>query len=96
LPQHPELLPPIAALLDSVELRRADTAPACAPCTTPAWLARQQARREGEPSATPVRDGERYLRARREQLDYAGALAAGLPMGSGLLESGRRHVVQAG
>jgi len=42
-----------------------------------------------------VRDRERYLRARREQLDYAGALAAGLPMGSGLLESGHRHVVQA-
>jgi hypothetical protein len=101
----------------------AAAAPTCAPGTTPAWLARQQARlkanqldrvlwdlaahvepaavtsadarREGEPSAPPVRDCERYLRARREQLDYAGALAAGLPMGSGLLESGHRHVVQA-
>jgi hypothetical protein len=46
-------------------------------------------------SATPVRDCDRYLRARREQLDYAGALAAGLPIGSGLIESGHRHVVQA-
>lgn len=46
-------------------------------------------------SPTPVRDCERYLRARREQLDYAGALAAGLPIGSGLIESGHRHVVQA-
>jgi hypothetical protein len=46
-------------------------------------------------SASPVRDCERYLRARREQLDYAGALAAGLPIGSGLIESGHRHVVQA-
>jgi hypothetical protein len=52
-------------------------------------------RREREPSVTPVRDCERYLRARREQLDYAGALAAGLPIGSGLIESGHRHVVQA-
>jgi hypothetical protein len=53
------------------------------------------ARREGEPSATPVRDCERYLRARREQVDYAGALAVGLPIGSGLIESGHRHVIQA-
>lgn len=52
-------------------------------------------RREREPSVTPVRDCERYLRARREQLDYAGALAAGLPIGSGLIESGHRHVIQA-
>lgn len=50
--------------------------------------------REG-PSRTPVRDCERYLRERREQLDYAGALGAGLPIGSGLIESGHRHVVQA-
>jgi hypothetical protein len=99
--------------VDHVSEYLAAAAPACAPCTTPAWLARQQARRkanqldrvvrdlaahvepavvtsaharrEGEPSATPVRDRERYLRARREQLDYAGALAAGLPMGSGLI-----------
>jgi hypothetical protein len=48
-----------------------------------------------EPSPTPVRDCERYLRARRAQLDYASALAAGLPIGSGLIESGHRHVVQA-
>lgn len=51
--------------------------------------------RPDEASVTPVRDCERYLRARRHQLDYAGALAAGLPIGSGLIESGHRHVVQA-
>lgn len=45
-------------------------------------------------SRTPVWDCQRYLRERREQLDYAGALAAGLPIGSGLIESGHRHVVQ--
>jgi predicted transglutaminase-like cysteine proteinase len=50
--------------------------------------------REGE-SRTPVRDCQRYVSERREQLDYAGALAAGLPIGSGLIESGHRHVVQA-
>jgi len=32
--------------------------------------------------------------ARREQLDYAGARAAGLPIGSGEIESGHRHVIQ--
>ena len=48
-----------------------------------------------EELATSVRDCERYLRAWREQLDYAGALAAGLPIGSGLIESGHRHMVQA-
>lgn len=52
-------------------------------------------RRKTEESATPVRDCERYLQARRGQLDYAGSLAAGLPIGSGLIESGHRHVVQA-
>ena len=46
-------------------------------------------------SLTPVRDCWRYVNERREQLDYAGALAAGLPIGSGLIESGHRHVVQA-
>jgi hypothetical protein len=52
------------------------------------------ARHTNDASLTPVRDCERYLRKRRDQLDYAGALAAGLPIGSGLIESGHRHVVQ--
>ena len=30
-----------------------------------------------------------------DQLDYAGALAQDLPIGSGLIESGHRHVLQA-
>ena len=34
------------------------------------------------------------LSQRREQLDYAGARAAGLPIGSGEIESGHRHVIQ--
>lgn len=49
--------------------------------------------RAGE-SRTPVWDCQRYVSERREQLDYAGALAVGLPIGSGLIESGHRHVVQ--
>lgn len=42
----------------------------------------------------PGRAAQRYLSARREQLDYAGARAAGLPIGSGQVESGHRHVSQ--
>jgi hypothetical protein len=42
----------------------------------------------------PVRAAHRYLQGRRTQLDYAGARAAGWPIGSGEIESGHRHVIQ--
>ena len=42
----------------------------------------------------PVRAAHRYLRERRAHLDYAGARAAGLEIGSGEIESGHRHVIQ--
>lgn len=42
-----------------------------------------------------VRRCERYLKERVEYLDYKGARAAGLPIGSGEIESGHRTVVQA-
>jgi hypothetical protein len=42
----------------------------------------------------PVRAAHRYLSGRRDQLDYAGARSAGLPIGSGEIESGHRHVIQ--
>ena len=42
----------------------------------------------------PVRACHRYLSRRREHLDYAGALAEGLPIGSGEIESAHRYVVQ--
>jgi hypothetical protein len=42
----------------------------------------------------PVRSAHKYISERREHLDYAGALAAGLPIGSGEVESGHRHVLQ--
>ena len=51
---------------------------------------------EGTPEAdAPVRSGHRYLHNRLDCLDYPGALALGLPIGSGLIESGHRHVLQA-
>jgi uncharacterized protein UPF0236 len=43
----------------------------------------------------PVRAALRYLENRPDQLDYARALALDLPVGSGLIESGHRHVLQA-
>lgn len=48
---------------------------------------------EGD-SPAPVRDAHRYLSERREHLDYAGARAAGLEIGSGEIESGHRQVIQ--
>lgn len=42
----------------------------------------------------PVRACRRYLSSRRTQLDYPGALAAGLPIGSGEIESAHRYVAQ--
>ena len=43
----------------------------------------------------PVRNSYRYLSNRLDCLDYPRALALGLPIGSGMIESGHRHVLQA-
>ena len=43
----------------------------------------------------PVRAAHRYLSNRAESLDYASAIAAKLPIGSGLIESSHKHVIQA-
>ena len=43
----------------------------------------------------PVRNGHRYLSNRRDCLDYPRALQLGLPIGSGMIESGHRHVLHA-
>jgi hypothetical protein len=43
----------------------------------------------------PVRAAYQYLQERRDHLDYAGALARKLPIGSGEIESGHRHVIQS-
>lgn len=45
--------------------------------------------------SAPVRRCERYIQARLEYLDYAGAIARDLPIGSGEIESGNRSVLQA-
>jgi hypothetical protein len=42
----------------------------------------------------PIRACYRYLDNRRDQLDYRSALAAGLPIGSGEIESSHRSVIQ--
>jgi hypothetical protein len=41
-----------------------------------------------------VRCAHRYLNNRQKELDYPGAIAEDLPIGSGLIESGHRHVIQ--
>jgi hypothetical protein len=43
----------------------------------------------------PVRNGHRYMTNRLDCLDYPKALALGLPIGSGMIESGHRHVLHA-
>ena len=43
---------------------------------------------------TPVRKCYRYLTNRLTQLDYQSAIEADLPIGSGEIESGNRHVIQ--
>jgi hypothetical protein len=48
-----------------------------------------------EQKEAPVRAAHRYMKKRQENMDYAGAKAAGLPIGSGDVESGHGHVIQA-
>lgn len=43
----------------------------------------------------PVRKAFRYLKNRKEQVDYAGAIKQQRPIGSGEIESAHRFVVQA-
>ncbi len=50
---------------------------------------------EDEEGEAPVRGCWRYLSNRLGNLDYQGALEAGLPIGSGEVESGNRSVIQA-
>jgi len=48
-----------------------------------------------EDAKAPVRTAHRYIQNRLNQLDYAGAIAENLPIGSGMIESGHKHVLQA-
>ena len=43
----------------------------------------------------PVRNAQRYLSHHLDCLDYARTLTLGLPIGSGMIESGHRQVLQA-
>jgi hypothetical protein len=45
-------------------------------------------------SDAPVRQCYRYLSHRQDQLDYQSAMAQGLPIGSGEIESAHRYIVQ--
>jgi hypothetical protein len=56
--------------------------------------ARKEGPEEPEQNA-PVRRVHRYPDKRRARLDYKRALEAELPTGSGLMEGGNRHVLQA-
>lgn len=47
-----------------------------------------------EQEESPIRSAYGYVKARKDHLDYAGARAAGLPIGSGEIEGGHRHVIQ--
>lgn len=47
-----------------------------------------------EAEEAPVRSAYGYIKERKDHLDYAGAKAADLPIGSGEIESGHRHVIQ--
>jgi hypothetical protein len=47
-----------------------------------------------EQEEAPVRAAWRYLESRKNHLHYAQAKAAELPLGSGEVESGHRHVIQ--
>lgn len=58
-------------------------------------LAGQREALEVAEENSPVRAAHRYLSNRPDTLDYPAAIAVGLPIGSGLIESGHKHVLQA-
>lgn len=61
----------------------------------PKILRTLEAHQEPEAAAEkPIRTAYRYLKDRREHLHYDEARRAGLPIGSGEVESGHRHVIQ--
>ena len=59
--------------------------PVCRPGAPRPWLQTQQKRLK-RGAIAPVRAARRYLENRRDALDYAGAIARQLPIGSGLIE----------
>jgi Uncharacterised protein family (UPF0236) len=55
----------------------------------------EAAPKDNEGKTPPVRQAHQYINERKNWMDYAGALRAGLPIGSGPVESAHRHIVQA-
>ena len=51
--------------------------------------------KDSDGKTPPVRQAHQYIQERKNWMDYAGALRAGLPIGSGPVESAHRHIVQA-
>ncbi len=47
-----------------------------------------------EHKEAPIRSAHTYIAERQSHMDYQGARAAGLPIGSGEVESGHKHVLQ--
>lgn len=47
-----------------------------------------------EQKEAPIRSAHTYITQRQAHMDYQGARAAGLPIGSGEVESGHKHVLQ--
>jgi len=58
-------------------------------------LAGKCEREEVSDEQAPVRACVRYIKNRLAHLDYQGAIAGGLPIGSGEVESGHQSVIQA-
>lgn len=54
----------------------------------------EKARENKTQSEAPVRAAYDYIRERRDHMDYAAARKNNLPIGSGEIESGHRHVIQ--
>ena len=60
----------------------------------PVLRALEKALEDPSASESPVRSAYQYIQERRAHLDYAGARLRNLPIGSGEIESGHRHVIQ--
>ena len=94
LRQQPQRL---ARLQSSLHLAHATDGPLKADDEVEALLIQElrQLGRTTPDEEAPVRTGHRYLNHRLDCLDYPGALALGLPIGSGMIQSGHRHVLPA-
>lgn len=86
-----------------------EAAKVCAPANADTWMEAQKQCFKANQAASvltalepfveatgdgPVTACARYIRNRWSQLDYQGALARGLPIGSGEIESAHRYIIQ--